>query len=92
MQENHDVVPLNNTLLSAKILRNFFFRISKKYAHPIDMYVDIDEGLYNQIFEKDDHHHIQIEVDIKPEKVDKKGNIKKSIFNVQTKKIKIDRN
>ena len=49
-------------------------------------------NLYNQIFEKDGYDHLQIELDINSQKFDIKGDIKRSIFHVQTKKKKINRN
>ena len=56
------------------------------------MYVDINDGLYTKIFERDGYDHLQIEFDTKSQKVDDKGHTKKSIFHVQTKKLKISCN
>ena len=52
--------------------------------------LDITDGLYNKIFQNDGYDHLQIELDIKSQKVDDKGETKKSIFHVQTKKLKIN--
>ena len=37
------------------------------------MYVDINDGLYNQIFEKDGYVHLQIDLDKKSLKFDDEG-------------------
>ena len=66
-----------------------FNKISKKYAQPTDMYVDINYGVCNQIFEKDDYEFLQFELDIKSQNLDDKEEIRKSFFHVQTKKMKI---
>ena len=56
------------------------------------MYHHISNGLYNHIFQNHSYDHLQIELDIKSQKVDDKGETKNSIFHVQTKKLKINCN
>ena len=59
--ENIDIHPIEELSCFNKKYVRKYYKINNKYQHPTDLYDHINNGLYNQIFQKDGYDHLQIE-------------------------------